>query len=149
MVFDQGPKPPGTSSLLNHLNFTCREIPPGQKWEAAVARSTTQAPKLNPSQQSLGAMFQTSTPVPKPPPTAISKSIFCSALIQGVIQDNFPLTFGEGEGMKLVFLLVNPTLSLPSHQTMRLDLDKLYVILLIRVKTLMMVCLSKLHLFLK
>ncbi|QRV87055.1 Zinc finger, BED-type predicted [Ceratobasidium sp. AG-Ba] len=60
-------------------------------------------------------------------PSPLSKSKFRSVLIQGVVQDNYPLTFGEGAGMRQVFALLG--IELPSHQTLREDLRSLHVVL--------------------
>lgn len=93
----------------------------------------------SPTNQGLGSIFASLTPIPRPPPTRLSQTVFRATLIQGVVRDSFPLTFGEGEGMKQVFSLVNPLAKLPSHQTMRRDLDKLYGILSDRVTHVMKV----------
>ncbi|KAB5590011.1 AC9 transposase [Ceratobasidium theobromae] len=55
------------------------------------------------------------------------------ALIQGVVLDGLPLTFGEDEGMKQLFKSLDPQLTLPSQKTMRRDLNKLYSALSERV----------------
>ncbi|CCO37231.1 hypothetical protein BN14_11386 [Rhizoctonia solani AG-1 IB] len=77
-------------------------------------------------------MFQSNKPTAGP--AIVTPSVFRSTLIQGVVRDNYPLTFGEGEGMRQVFGLVSPELRLPVHSTMRKDLAKLHKVLSKRVQ---------------
>ncbi|KAF8749957.1 protein dimerization [Rhizoctonia solani] len=81
---------------------------------------------------SLGEMFKSANP--RPGPIVITPLAFRSVLIQGVVRDNYPLTFGEGRGMQQVFAMVSPNLDLPVHSTMRKDLNKLYKVLSRRVR---------------
>ncbi|KAG8678372.1 hypothetical protein FRC08_017830 [Ceratobasidium sp. 394] len=104
------PKPIVSTNLASHLRKQCKKIPQAEGWEATQARNqqtnTLLAPRT--AEQSLGAIFASETPYLPPPPTILSPTIFRSYLIQGVVRDTFPLTFGEGEGMVQVFKLVNP-----------------------------------------
>lgn len=134
------PKSIPASNLASHLR-KCPKIPQAENWEATQARNQQKnAPTtfVTPM-HSLGAHFASQDPNPAPPPTILSSTLFRSTLIQGITRDSFSLTFGEGEGMKQVFLLVNSLVKLPSHQTLRRDLDKLYAILLGRVILVMQV----------
>ncbi|CAE6447930.1 unnamed protein product [Rhizoctonia solani] len=122
-----------SSNLTSHLNKPCPGLPPSESYEAYMERvKQAEKPEVQiqeAGQQSLGAMFAAEDPAPLPPPNSLSKTVFRSTLIQGVVRDTFALTFGEGEGMKIVFALVNPLVKLPSHQTMARDLLKLYAVL--------------------
>jgi hypothetical protein len=133
------PSPPSASNLVSHLR-KCQKMPPELKIDALKARSCQPAvDALTPAQESIGLMFRSSAQAPKVPPTVLSPSLFRSTLIQGVIRDNYPLTFGEGLGMRQVFTFLNSSLKLPSHQAMRHDLYKLYDILFQRVQRLLKV----------
>jgi hypothetical protein len=145
--FSHETNPPSASNLASHL-YKCQGIPPEHTLDTAKARSRPSTELLTPAQVSLGAMFKLCAPVPKPP-TALTPSTFRSTLIQGVIRDNYPLTFGEGAGMKQVFSLLNSVVELPSHQTLRRDLDQLSDVLIARVQQLLMVffCLTLLGYF--
>ncbi|KAG8786211.1 hypothetical protein FRC12_016802 [Ceratobasidium sp. 428] len=120
-IIEQEPLRISSGNLSKHLRLQCKKIPQAEGWEAAQActQQSTTIPASNAASLSLGVMFASETPVPPPPPTALSKSIFRSTLIRGMVQDTLPLTFGEGEGMKMVFQLVNPLVSLPTHHTSR------------------------------
>lgn len=82
------------------------------------------------------------SPVSPSPPAILSKTTFRFALIQGVVLDGLPLTFGEDEGMKQLFKSLDPQLTLPSQKTMRRDLNKLYSALSERVALIIKVCTS-------
>lgn len=133
------PKPVSASNLATHLR-ECQGILREQTLGPTRARSNRPFEVLTPSQASLAAIFKSRNTIPKPTPTAITPSRFRSSLIQGVVRDNYPLTFGEGAGMQQVFYLLNPTVELPSHQTLRHDLDQLYDVLFSRVQHVLMVC---------
>ncbi|CAE6424538.1 unnamed protein product, partial [Rhizoctonia solani] len=123
-------------NLTSHL-YKCRNIPTACNWEAWTARKQAGATGIpHPNQlatQSLGALFEAIVPIPPPSPGILPDTLFRSALVQGVVHDTLPLTFGEGEVMRYVFKLVNPLVDLPSHQTMRRDLSELFKILSGRV----------------
>lgn len=133
------PKPPSASNLATHLR-ECGAIPPELTFDPAKGPGHLASPPktLTPAQASLAAVVKDQNPIPKPP-TALTPSRFRSTLIQGVVFDNYPLTFGEGAGMRQVFHLLNPTVELPSHQTMRHDLDQLFNVLFSRVQHVFMV----------
>lgn len=133
-----------STNLASHLR-SCKKIPEAYGWKATLARIAGEKEAIPPAQntpaaQSLGAIFASETPIPQPPTTILPPTLFRSTLIQGVVRDTFPLTFGEGEGMKQVFLLVNPLVKLPSHQTMQRDLYALFEILSHRVTWVITVC---------
>ncbi|KAG9080198.1 hypothetical protein FS749_008088 [Ceratobasidium sp. UAMH 11750] len=130
-TIEHEPRPVPASNLASHLRNQCKKIPQAESWEAATARNQQFDASTTPDDalHSLGARFASETPIPPPPPTALSNRVFWSTLIQGVVRDNFAMTFGEGEGMKQVFRLVNPLVVLPSHQTMHRYLDGLYGVL--------------------
>ncbi len=119
-------------------------MPVHEKWDAVEARMNDNKPPTAPDRQStLSAMFAPPTDTThaqaQSKQIALRTSTFRSRLIQGVIRDNYPLTFGEGPGMISVFDLVNPHITLPSHQTMRRDLDDLFDILSKRLRKVMKV----------
>ncbi|KAG8729132.1 hypothetical protein FRC10_004269, partial [Ceratobasidium sp. 414] len=120
------------SNFMSHLRV-CKNMPPSEKWEAPSVCAADNAPPMGGTNNSsnLGAMFATSenASAQEHNPAALHKTCFRSTLIQGVIHDNYLLTFREGPGMISVFHLVNLEVKLPSHQTMRRDLDKLYAML--------------------
>ncbi|EUC60715.1 Zf(Bed)-4 protein, putative [Rhizoctonia solani AG-3 Rhs1AP] len=122
------------TNLVAHLN-KCTRLPVEQKLKAVKARLNhpSEPETLTPAQASVASVFRSSPRALVQQPVAISNSLFRSTLIQGVVRDNYPLTFGEGRGMQQVFALTSPHFKLPSHQTMRTDLDKLYDILKGRV----------------
>ncbi|CUA67966.1 Putative AC9 transposase [Zea mays] [Rhizoctonia solani] len=121
-----------SSNLSSHLH-KCPNLPSSQTLEAfLIRRNHHREPVIQPhkeAEQSLGAMFTPDHPIPPPPPDVLTATVFRSTLIQGVVYDSYPLTFGEGQGMRQVFRLTNPLVTLPSHQTMARDLGKLYFIL--------------------
>ncbi|CUA72929.1 Zinc finger BED domain-containing protein 4 [Homo sapiens] [Rhizoctonia solani] len=119
------------SNLAGHLKL-CKNLPAQYKLEAFRSHTNRRTETLTPAQESLGKMFQSNKP--RMTPATITPSVFRSTLIQGIVRDNYPLTFGEGEGMRQVFGLVSPELSLPVHSTMRKDLAKLYKVLSARVR---------------
>jgi hypothetical protein len=119
------------TNLAGHLK-SCKNLPTQYKLEALQNHPNQHTPTLTPAQESLGKMFQSNKPTAGP--AIVTPSVFRSTLIQGVVRDNYPLTFGEGEGMRQVFGLVSPELRLPVHSTMRKDLAKLHKVLSKRVQ---------------
>ncbi|KAG8707835.1 hypothetical protein FRC09_001583 [Ceratobasidium sp. 395] len=115
-----------SSNFTSHIR-DCKSIPPEQK-QAATSEPPASDTRIRDVPTGLGALFATPDAITAPETKSLAyhKSRFRSRLIQTVIHDNYPLTFGEGLGMISLFNLVNPDIELPSHQTMRRDLDKLY-----------------------
>ncbi|QRV97935.1 Zinc finger, BED-type predicted [Ceratobasidium sp. AG-Ba] len=116
------------SNLAYHLR-DCANAPDEVKKDPLSKRPCKATEVLTSAQESISEMFRpvtASTPA-NSGPSSLSKSRFRSALIQGVVRDNYPLTFGEGAGMRQVFRLLG--IELPSHQTLREDLHKLYRII--------------------
>ncbi|KAG9127250.1 hypothetical protein FRC07_015156 [Ceratobasidium sp. 392] len=108
-------------------------MPPAAKWEAISRHAGDNSPSMSIANDSsgFGAIFANpeNTNTQEPKPIILRKTRFRSKLIQGVVHDNYPLTFGEGPGMIEVFRLANPEIKPPSHQTMRRDLRELYLVL--------------------
>ncbi|KAG9126682.1 hypothetical protein FRC07_002411 [Ceratobasidium sp. 392] len=125
------------SNFTAHLR-ECKTIPADDSWAAFAVRKENKAPRsIVDDSTNLGAMFAASEPTNVQEyrnPVIERKGKFRSNLIQGVIHDNYPLTFGEGQGMIGLFGFVSPDLTLPVHLTMRRDLDKLHGLLSWRVK---------------
>ncbi|CCO33891.1 hypothetical protein BN14_07978 [Rhizoctonia solani AG-1 IB] len=120
------------TNLVAHLN-KCKQLPAEHKLKAVKSWLNQPSETLTPAQASVALLFKLSSPGSVPLPLAVSNTVFRSALIQGVIRDNYPLTFGEGCGMQQVFALTSPHIKLPLHQTMHTDLDKLYEVLKVQV----------------
>jgi hypothetical protein len=61
------------------------------------------------------------------PEKQVTKKGFREHLVKGVIEDDLPYSFGEKAGMQKLFTYVLPCgFGLPSHQTIRRDMDLLY-----------------------
>lgn len=75
----------------------------------------------------------------------LSGKEFHQALLKGIVQDNLAMTFGEGKGMVGFFHLVLPDARLPSHQTLRRDLDMTFEQLGKKVQLCLEVCLNCFH----
>ena len=116
------------TNLAAHLN-SCKNLPTQYKLTAIRNHLNRQkgTEVLTPAQASLSKMFESAKPTPTP--VTVTPSVFRLVLVQGVVQDNYPLTFGEGRGMRQVFALVSPGINLPVHSTMHKDLNKLYEVL--------------------
>ncbi|EUC62498.1 hypothetical protein RSOL_422410, partial [Rhizoctonia solani AG-3 Rhs1AP] len=119
------------TNLAGHLK-ACKKLPAQYQFKGLQSHSNRHTEVFTPAQESLGKMFKSTQPTPGP--VGVTPSIFRSTLIQGVVRDNYPLTFGEGKGMKQVFALVSPEVSLPVHSTMRKDLGRLHKVLSMRVQ---------------
>ncbi|CAE6470767.1 unnamed protein product [Rhizoctonia solani] len=134
--FSNEPRKISATNLAAHLN-KCTRLPADRKLKSVKARlnQPSSSEVLTAAESSVASVFRSSAPAPAP--LAISNTLFRSTLIQSVIRDNHPLTFGEGLGMQQVFALVSPDIKLPSYQTMRADLDKLYEVLKGRISYLL------------
>jgi hypothetical protein len=61
------------------------------------------------------------------PAKSVTKKGFREKWVMGIIEDDLPYSLGEKVGMKKVLAYILPrSLSAPSHQTVRRDLDILY-----------------------
>jgi len=75
------------------------------------------------------------------PAKMVTSKGFREHLVKGIIEDDLPYSFGEKLGMKKVFGYVLPrSISCPSHQTVRRDLDILYDKLDQKVNHVLQVC---------
>ena len=75
------------------------------------------------------------------PEKTVTQRGFREHLMKGIIQDDLPYSLGEKPVMqKLLHYLLPCGFTIPSHQTVRRDLDKLYSILNNKLNTIMKVC---------
>lgn len=61
------------------------------------------------------------------PAKQLTRKTWRETLVKGIVEDDLPYSLVEKRGMKQTFTLILPTgYSLPSRQTVRHDIDRLY-----------------------
>lgn len=110
------------SNFISHIEQHCRKIPADKKRFVA------------PDSEDDAAQHPTSA-------LGLTRQEFNGALAKAVVQDNHAMTLGEGDGMAEFFQLILPGVRLPSHQTLRRHLDRLYEGLNKQIKLSLKVCL--------
>ena len=77
------------------------------------------------------------------PAKAVTRKGFWEHLVKGIIEDDLPYSLGEKAGMSKLFEYLLPYgMSTPSHQTIRRDLDVLYIKLDEKLNRILQVCIS-------
>jgi hypothetical protein len=113
----------------------CRSIPSGKTWEAyqnpdSTLREVTTDDGVAKSsglvaQRSMMEGF--SARGLANPPKAVTQKGFCEHLVMGLVEDDFPYSLGEKQGMQKLFAYLVPRgITIPSHQTVRHDIDLLH-----------------------
>jgi hypothetical protein len=61
------------------------------------------------------------------PAKQLTRKAWRESLVKGIVEDDLPYSLVEKRGMRQMFTLILPTgYPLPSHQTVRRDIDRLY-----------------------
>jgi hypothetical protein len=135
-------KRPGSSNFISHSS-KCKSVPPEMTWAAFEARNGAEVGEGDAQASTSGAagssgvapgleaqrsfMDNFSARGLQNPAKVVTNKGFREHLVKGLIEDDLPYSLGEKAGMRKLFTYVLPrSISCPSHQTVRRDLDILY-----------------------
>jgi len=128
---DESKKTPASSNFISH-SLVCSTIPKIQTWAAYEARKGEDAEDDQVGATSvLGAqrnfMQDFGLHGCDNPEKQVTRKGFREFMVKGIVEDDLPYSLGEKGGMSKLFEYILPHgFAIPSHQTVRRDLDILY-----------------------
>jgi len=144
-------KQPASSNFISH-SIACKWIPGSQTWASyeandgkdiaggsEVVRTSEQAKSGIGAQRSFMGAFTARGA--ENPEKQVTRKTFREYFVKGIVEDDLAYSMGEKPGMnKLLTYLLPRGFVVPSHQSVRRDLDILYTKMSDRLNHILQVC---------